>query len=156
MRDYIGMTQSLLFVGCGDGLSDPNFRPFLSWLREVNFSNEARHYRLALAGEVVELQKLHQPEERIFVLAYGADHAALPGCLRNLSSPEAPVITGSTTGSDTGVAEAQPPSPTLSPAIIEYLRRLEAATAKLQLIGLGQGVRLNCPSSRHTSHSTSS
>jgi formylglycine-generating enzyme required for sulfatase activity/predicted phosphodiesterase len=38
------------------------------------------------------------------------------------------------------------PAPTtLSPAIIEYLHRLEVATAKLQLIGLGQGVRIELP-----------
>ncbi|MCL4178238.1 MAG: hypothetical protein KJ072_10920 [Verrucomicrobia bacterium] len=39
------MNHSLLFVGCGDGLSDPNFKPFLSWLRGVNAHNQAHHYR---------------------------------------------------------------------------------------------------------------
>jgi hypothetical protein len=38
-----------------------------------------------------------------------------------------------------------PRPPTLSPAIIEYLHRLEVATAKLQLIGLGQGVQIELP-----------
>jgi len=33
----------------------------------------------------------------------------------------------------------------LSPAILEYLRRLELATSKLQLIGLGQGVQIELP-----------
>ncbi len=33
----------------------------------------------------------------------------------------------------------------ISPAIIEYLRRLEAATSKLELIGLGQGVQIELP-----------
>jgi formylglycine-generating enzyme required for sulfatase activity/predicted phosphodiesterase len=36
-------------------------------------------------------------------------------------------------------------SASLSPAILEYLRRLEAATSKLQLIGLGQGVQIELP-----------
>jgi hypothetical protein len=36
-------------------------------------------------------------------------------------------------------------STSLSPAILEYLRRLEAATSKLQLIGLGQGVQIELP-----------
>ncbi|MEI7941393.1 MAG: metallophosphoesterase, partial [Verrucomicrobiota bacterium] len=33
----------------------------------------------------------------------------------------------------------------LSPAVLEYLRRIEAATSKLQLIGLGQGVPIELP-----------
>ena len=37
------------------------------------------------------------------------------------------------------------PAPRVSPAIIEYQRRLEAATARLQLIGLGQGVQIELP-----------
>jgi len=140
----LAMTQSLLFVGCGDGLSDPNFRPFVSWLREVNTSNEARHYRLALEKDVVELQKQHQPEERIFVLPYGREHAALPGFLRSLAATT-PITPALTSGSKPSPVPAPPTTPSLSTAIIEYLRRLEAATSKLQLLGLGQGVQIELP-----------
>ena len=85
----LAMTQSLLFVGCGDGLSDPNFKPFLSWLRGINPRNEARHYRLALASEVQTLQAQHPPEERILVLSYGEQHADLAGFLRDLAPAQA-------------------------------------------------------------------
>jgi formylglycine-generating enzyme required for sulfatase activity len=147
----LAMTQSLLFVGCGDGLSDPNFEPFRSWLREVNSGNEARHYRLALAKEVTALHKQHQPEERVVVLPYGEKHADLPGYLRSLapevgravlSPPGTPEIPG---GAQRTARPTEEGTRRLSPAILEYLRRLELATSKLQLIGLGQGVQIELP-----------
>jgi hypothetical protein len=144
VRKALAMTQSLLFVGCGEGLSDPNFKPLLTWLRGVNEGNEARHYRLALKKEVVELQKQHLPEERIFVLSYGETHGELAGFLRGMvaaksTTPAPPPKPGAAT------AGTAPAVHTLSPAIIEYLRRLEAATSRLQLIGLGQGVQIELP-----------
>ncbi|MFT5322215.1 MAG: hypothetical protein ACI8P0_000050 [Planctomycetaceae bacterium] len=50
----LGMTNSLLFVGCGqEGLDDPNWGSFLTWLREVETSTgtEHRHYRLVRESE---------------------------------------------------------------------------------------------------------
>jgi hypothetical protein len=147
----LAMTQSLLFVGCGDGLSDPNFKPFRSWLREVNSGNEARHYRLALAKEVAAFHKQHQPEERVLVLPYGEKHAELAGFLRSLaptveavvlSPPGTPRTSGGTQRTASPTEEARR---RLSPAILEYLRRLELATSKLQLIGLGQSVQIELP-----------
>ena len=157
----LAMTQSLLFIGCGEGLSDPNFRAFFSWLREVNTGSEARNYRLALVNEVKELQRQHAPEERLFVLPYGDGHENLAGFLRGLVP--APATTPEGGAAEVGRAVLSPPPSgavrtprptarkagahvaTLSPAVIEYQRRLEAATAKLQLIGLGQGVQIELP-----------
>ena len=147
----LAMTQSLLFVGCGDGLSDPNFEPFRSWLREVNPGNEARHYRLALASEVAAFHKQHQPEERVLVLPYGEKHEELAGFLRRLAPTIEPVVLVPPVAPQTAGAAPTTARPTeegtrhLSPAILEYLRRLELATSKLQLIGLGQGVQIELP-----------
>ena len=147
----LAMTQSLLFVGCGDGLSDPNFEPFRSWLREVNSGNQARHYRLALAKEVAAIHKKHQPEERILVLPYGEKHTELAGFLRSLvpsadpavrSPPGKPHPSSGTQGTAHPTEEG---TRGLSPAILEYLHRLELATSKLQLLGLGQGVQIELP-----------
>lgn len=55
----LGVTKSLLFVGCGDeGLSDPNFGSFLTWLRELESGSgaEHRHYRLVREKDVFEPQ----------------------------------------------------------------------------------------------------
>jgi hypothetical protein len=45
----LGIAKSLLFIGCGDeGLDDPNFGNFLTWLAAVDAAAkvEHRHYRL--------------------------------------------------------------------------------------------------------------
>lgn len=91
------MTRSLLFVGCGEGLSDPNFQPFFQWLGKVNTKNDAFNYRLARNDEVEKLQAAHSKEQRIRVLGYGSDHADLPGFLRALA-PAAPVVVTTTAG----------------------------------------------------------
>ena len=137
----LAMTKSLLFIGCGDGLSDPNFRPFLSWLGDVNAQNLGRHFRLARNHEVAELQRDHPLEQRIFVLPYGAQHADLAGFLRALAPGAAPRPGKKPTGKKT----LPPPSPPLSPAIVAYVRRLREATAKLQLVGIGKGVQIELP-----------
>lgn len=54
--------KTLLFVGCGDGLSDPNFGALLEWAREVFRGMEGRHYRLCLKSEAATLKKLHRED----------------------------------------------------------------------------------------------
>jgi hypothetical protein len=77
----LGLTKSLLFVGCGEGLDDPNFKSFLQWLGRVKVSHEDRSYRLARTSEVSALQDKHAAEQRLFVLPYGDDFSDLPGFL---------------------------------------------------------------------------
>ena len=86
----LAMTESLLFVGFGEELGDPNLRPFFSWLGGANAGNEARHYRLALERDVIELQRQHAVEERVRVLAYGPNYEALPGFLKSLCPRKVP------------------------------------------------------------------
>jgi hypothetical protein len=76
--------RTLLFVGCGEGLEDPNFGALLRWTRRVFAGSEYRHYRLALTNEVAAIQAKHPPEERIFVLPYGTQYSDLGGFLRSL------------------------------------------------------------------------
>jgi hypothetical protein len=85
-------TRTLLFVGCGEGLGDPNFGAFLRWTRSVFAGSEYRHFRLALEKEVAALRSQHPPEERIFVLSYGPKHDDLGPFLRSLA-PSSPTTT---------------------------------------------------------------
>ncbi len=48
------LTRSLLFVGFGAGLADPNFGAFLAWVRRVLPSSEYRDYRLALRPSLAD------------------------------------------------------------------------------------------------------
>jgi tetratricopeptide (TPR) repeat protein len=78
--------HTLLFVGCGDGLSDPNFGALLEWARGVFQSSEDRHYRLCLDGEVDDLRKLHK-DDHLQPVSYGSDHSKLAGFLHGLKAP---------------------------------------------------------------------
>jgi HEAT repeat protein len=88
------MTKTLLFVGFGAGLDDPNFGALLRWTREVFASSEVRHYRLARADEVEAVQAQHKPEERVFVLSYGERHADLALFLAGLTPARHPAALG--------------------------------------------------------------
>ncbi len=76
--------KTIMFVGCGDGLNDPNFGSLLEWTGKVFAGSEYRRFRLALESEREEIQKLHPPEQRLFVLSYGQKHDDLAGFLRGL------------------------------------------------------------------------
>jgi tetratricopeptide (TPR) repeat protein len=77
--------KTLLFVGCGEGLSDPNFGALLEWAREVFRGMEGRHYRLCRKSEVATLKKLHR-EDHILPVSYGPEYDDLAGYLRTLAA----------------------------------------------------------------------
>jgi tetratricopeptide (TPR) repeat protein len=78
---------SLLFVGMGDGVSDPNFGALRDWLRGNLGGSQVRHFRLCLDHEVDGLAKEHEGEP-ILPLAYGREHEELVAFLASL--PDAP------------------------------------------------------------------
>jgi SIR2-like domain len=61
--------KTLLFVGFGMGLKDPNFAPFLRWSGQLFASSEYRSFRLCKEAEVQLLQDEHPPEQRLFLLS---------------------------------------------------------------------------------------
>jgi hypothetical protein len=136
----LAMQQTLLFVGCGDGLRDPNFGPFLSWLGAVNRSRETPHYRLALRKDVVALAKEHPAEQRIQIVPYGEDHRELAPFLEKLVRvrPRSQGMTAA--GSGEGLA-----GEAMTPAVAAYLRRLGESVSKLHLIGFGRGIPISLP-----------
>ncbi len=81
----IGSTRTLLFIGCGAGLEDPNFAGLREWLSSVFPNTEARHYRLCRDTELAGLRELHA-DESIVPLAYGASHGDLVPFLRGLGT----------------------------------------------------------------------
>ncbi len=83
--------RSLLYVGCGEGISDPNFESLLKWARTAFLQSEYRHFRLASDGEVQKFEAQHQEGDRIYVLSYGQTHAALEPYLVRLA-PEPPKV----------------------------------------------------------------
>lgn len=86
VQQGMAATRSLLFIGCGDGLSDPNLGGLLQWIGEAFGNTMYRHYRLCLASEQKE------PDGRLFYVAYGDRHDELVPFLRELA-PRKPVFT---------------------------------------------------------------
>ncbi|WP_273726146.1 SIR2 family protein [Brucella gallinifaecis] len=81
LQRYLSTMNRLLFVGCGDTFSDPNFTNLIHWLRTNMGSSMPRHYALVRESEVQS--KLSDPAWRDFVepLSYGANYDDLPGFL---------------------------------------------------------------------------
>ncbi|MEK6322387.1 MAG: tetratricopeptide repeat protein [Acidobacteriota bacterium] len=86
MLRALQILKTLVFVGTGEGLSDPNFGALLEWTTDVLPQDEYRRFRLCLDGEVEALTKRHPLEQRLFPVGIGKDHGALAGFLRSLGS----------------------------------------------------------------------
>lgn len=85
LQHGIASMSSLLFVGVGDGLSDPNFGALRRWMTRAFASSQYRHYRLCLNSEEEALLLEHSQEERILPLGYGNRHEDLPAFLGELA-----------------------------------------------------------------------
>ena len=88
VQHALAMLESLLFVGFGAGLADPNFEALRAWLARVLPGSQYRHFRLGRDQELAALHATHEQAERIMVLGYGADHIDLGPFLRTLAPPE--------------------------------------------------------------------
>ena len=85
MQRALASMRTVLFIGCGDGLSDPNFGKLRDWIGKVFAGSEYRHFRLCLTGEREEVQAQHPSEQRIVALPYGDRHEDLGPFLRRLA-----------------------------------------------------------------------
>lgn len=132
----LGMTKSLVFIGCGEeGLADPNWGNFLTWLKsiETTVGVEHRHYRL------VRKQDVFQPDGRLYPLVYGEDYADLQGFLERLR-PKRADIPKAGSGKASGYKRASLPE-----SIHAYLERLAEDTANLTLMGMGRSLQIELP-----------
>jgi tetratricopeptide (TPR) repeat protein len=136
--------NSLLFVGVGDGASDPNFGPLRKWLATTFPGSQYRHYRLCLNSEVEALSAEHGPEERIFPVGYGNRHEDLAGFLSDLATvPRSRPRTtgaGNATGGGTVVLPAKPVTLGREDEIAEVLARLLAAPPQPVLLHGAPGI----------------
>jgi hypothetical protein len=109
----LGMLESLLFVGFGAGLADPNFAALRSWLGRVLPGSQYRHFRLGRDGELAALYAAHDRAERIMVLGYGPDHADLAPFLRTLAPVETAPSRGDVDTAEPSILDmlALPPPP---------------------------------------------
>jgi tetratricopeptide (TPR) repeat protein len=106
----MAVMRTIVFVGCGDGLKDPNFGALLQWTGKVFSGSEYRRFLLARQAEVARLQQDHPAEERLFVIEYGAGFDDLAPFLRALGRP-APRADPQMAGGNGGAAGFAPLPP---------------------------------------------
>ncbi|MCC3294268.1 SIR2 family protein [Arthrobacter sp. zg-Y411] len=75
--------MSMVFVGVGDGLDDPNFSRLLEWHRRTFASSAVTHYRLCREEELAELTQKHG-RDNITPVSYGRGWDELPEFLKKL------------------------------------------------------------------------
>jgi hypothetical protein len=84
LQRFARLGWTLVFVGCGDGLVDPNIGRLLQWSGSVLKDSHYRHFILAPDAEVPRLEAHHPEAERLFVLGIG-DRSGLADYLRPLA-----------------------------------------------------------------------
>ena len=86
--------RTLMFVGCGDTVQDPNFSRLIAWGREALSEVSPRHYLLCRSSEVAGFQARLKDAPWLQPLDYGADYGDLAGFLSGLVEPR-PAAPGS-------------------------------------------------------------
>lgn len=76
--------KSLVYVGYGAGLSDPNFSRLIKLHSEQFASGSVKHFRLCRSGELERLEREHAGDH-IIPVAYGDDYDDLPGFISKLA-----------------------------------------------------------------------
>jgi hypothetical protein len=76
---YALMRRTVVFVGFGAGLEDPNFSLLLHWYGETLEKTTQRHYRLCLNHQVTD------PYNGIHAISYGTEYKDLTGFLNRVA-----------------------------------------------------------------------
>jgi hypothetical protein len=78
------LSKTLLFVGCGDTVLDPNFQQLITWGKEALKDVVPRHRLLCRASELGAFQQKLADAPWLEPIAYGDDYAEVGPFLRSL------------------------------------------------------------------------
>ncbi|AXG69826.1 SIR2-like domain protein [Kordia sp. SMS9] len=76
--------KTIIFIGVGEGIADPNFENFRQWASTIFKNPRVKHYRLAIASEVTNYRTEHKVEEHIKVVSYGEKYEDLTRFIQSL------------------------------------------------------------------------
>lgn len=82
------LEKTFVYVGFGDGLSDPNFANFFAWSEALFPDSQSRRYRLVRDQDVSRLQQMHPAKQRVQVVSYGGQYSDLTRFILSLSAHE--------------------------------------------------------------------
>lgn len=88
IQKALSTLKSILYVGVGAGLSDPNFSNLLDWHRTTFENSAIEHFRLCREDELQELITEHA-SDAIVPMAYGKNFDELPAFLDGLAPVDA-------------------------------------------------------------------
>ena len=88
----LATTHVLIFVGVGvdGGLADPNFSALLGWMNQFLRESPQEHFLLVRSKDVELARNTLPRDARIRPIAFGSEHAELPGFLLGLPQAPAP------------------------------------------------------------------
>ncbi len=81
IQKAISIHDTLLFIGCGDGLSDPNLGPLIEWIDRLFRRSGYRHYCLCRTSEKEPLRQRY-PGSCLAFISYGDGYHDLTPFLR--------------------------------------------------------------------------
>jgi hypothetical protein len=84
LSQSMALVTTVVYVGFGAGISDPNFSSIRSWLKQTAPDQTLRHYRLCTSGEREELLEEHV-DEQIYLVPYGDSHEDLAPFISSLT-----------------------------------------------------------------------
>lgn len=87
LRQAMASINSLVYVGFGDGMTDPHFEKMRTWIREAFPSQELQHYRLCRGDEAKRLTEEFR-DDRIRPIVYGQAYEDLAPFIESLSPAE--------------------------------------------------------------------
>ncbi|WP_307422532.1 SIR2 family NAD-dependent protein deacylase [Pseudarthrobacter defluvii] len=88
--------KSIVYVGVGSGLTDPNFSRLIEWHRSTFKNSDLQHFRLCRTSELEALQAEHR-SDHIRPVVYGEQYSDFPAFLGSLSPrPENHVVLSET------------------------------------------------------------
>jgi hypothetical protein len=131
--DSLTIVHTLLFVGCGDTVLDPNFTRLIEWGKEALKHVAPRHYLLCRTSEIRDFQKKLTSAPWLQPLDYGADYEELVPFLRSLAPPKEsakPVLKVSI-GSSIEPFYARGPGDNYDSALLIYIRNQEGKPLRI-------------------------
>jgi Peptidase S24-like/SIR2-like domain len=92
VSQYVFLSRRFLYIGCGDGLTDPHIAPLMRWViemltvqKEQEEQEDLEHFILVRGGELRQL-RADPLSERVSAVAYGDEFRQLSGFLRKLGA----------------------------------------------------------------------
>ncbi|QJE72566.1 tetratricopeptide repeat protein [Aerophototrophica crusticola] len=125
LQQSFAMHTSLLFVGCGGTVDDPNLGQLLEWIDTILPETHHRHYLLCRESEVPGYQD--RGWQRLYPVPFGKNHGDLPGFLTGLLPKAAPSLPPAAKAAPPPLVGRLPPKPPHFTGRVTELAQAKAA-----------------------------